>query len=423
MKELKESPETEEKEKAKALELLKNPNLTGEFLKTCHTRYLDRDRELVLIKLVTISRKFDHGISVVITGTSSVGKSQLIGTILSTVWDGDKEDFTRVSTRYFEYQEGSLDHKVVTFFEMRGTEDAAYGLKIALSEGVFRLGTVAKDSENKFKAYKIEKSAKGLVVLSTTTSSSVEHEFNTRVVVVEITHDQELARDVLRHKVKGAVENEVFPFRIWQVADYLIEPCEVIIPYAEQLAEMFPTSEERYMRDFDKVLTLIKASALLHQYQRERDKEGRIIATDYDYYLVYGISDLIIESTYSNPKHIINFLNKAKELTNDRIPTREEIMNAIPCSLASIKRYVDYAFKGKFIEVEGIGKEQKIKVLEIPKEFVSPLPKPSELKNSSMAQGGSEGREPEETQQDQGIKENGSLDQEEECIYVYQKQT
>jgi hypothetical protein len=40
-----------------------------------------------------------------------------------------------------------------------------------------------------------------------------------------------------------------------------------------------PTGATRLRRDFVSMLCLIRASALLHQVNRERDEHGRIVAT------------------------------------------------------------------------------------------------------------------------------------------------
>ena len=53
-----------------------------------------------------------------------------------------------------------------------------------------------------------------------------------------------------------------------QHAQRLLEPLPVVMPLAGQLT--FRTDQTRYRRDHAKYLSLIAASALLHQYQRPR---------------------------------------------------------------------------------------------------------------------------------------------------------
>jgi hypothetical protein len=70
----------------------------------------------------------------------------------------------------------------------------------------------------------------------------------------------------------------------------------VTIPYARELAAKIPPLAVRLRRDFGALLNLIKAHALLHQANRERDREGRIIATIADYAMVRElVADLVSE--------------------------------------------------------------------------------------------------------------------------------
>ncbi|MGC8580004.1 MAG: hypothetical protein ACP5MB_08110 [bacterium] len=353
-------------EKAQAIELLKNPNLINKYLSTCHTKYIGRDNELLLLKLATITRHFDMGLPLAVTGTSSVGKSELIKTVLKTVYPPDCEDFTRTSEQYLLYREKPLDHKIITFYEMHGAKSASYLLRTALSEGNLKLGTVISNSKVGIMPKDIEKSAKGLVILSTTTEQNLDPELETRLLKIEITHDEQLARKVY---LLDSTNNEDV-FKVWQCADSLIKPLTVEIPFEKALANLFSTKEERYLRDFKKVKLLIRASALFHQYQRPLLNDNCILATRDDYELIYSLRNLISQSVNVVGDHIIRFLEVAKDKT-----TREEIQTALNKSAGTIKRYVRTALEHEFIEISGRGSKQTIKVLEIP-EPISALPSP-----------------------------------------------
>lgn len=58
---------------------------------------------------------------------------------------------------------------------------------------------------------------------------------------------------------------------------------EVSILYAGELAALIPPVAVRLRRDFGALLNLIRAHTILHQANRERDAEGRIIAALEDY--------------------------------------------------------------------------------------------------------------------------------------------
>jgi hypothetical protein len=68
----------------------------------------------------------------------------------------------------------------------------------------------------------------------------------------------------------------------------------VVIPYAGKLAEAVPPIAVRLRRDFSAILRLIQAHAILHQEERGRDEQGRVVATIDDYAMIHElVADLV----------------------------------------------------------------------------------------------------------------------------------
>jgi DNA primase len=108
----------------------------------------------------------------------------------------------------------------------------------------------------------------------TTTASQLDDELLNRCLVLTVDEDKsqtqaihELQRNaqtlegLLQKQDKHAI------LKLHQNAQRLLRPLAVVNPFAKQLT--FPSSQTRMRRDFPKYLTLMKAIALLHQYQRE----------------------------------------------------------------------------------------------------------------------------------------------------------
>ena len=66
-------------------------------------------------------------------------------------------------------------------------------------------------------------------------------------------------------------------------------PNDAVIPFAQQIATAIKPLMVRFRRDVGSLFTFIKASALLHQAQRQKDAQGRVVATVADYALAYPI--------------------------------------------------------------------------------------------------------------------------------------
>jgi hypothetical protein len=122
-------------------------------------------------------------------------------------------------------------------------------------------------------------------------------ENETRVLSLSVTDTQEQTHAVLAALAKGA--NGSAPnLEGWCALQEWLGLAErrVTIPYSAELAERVPPISVRLRRDFEAILNLIRAHATLHQTSRERDTEGRIIATLEDYAAVRElVSDLVSE--------------------------------------------------------------------------------------------------------------------------------
>jgi hypothetical protein len=98
---------------------------------------------------------------------------------------------------------------------------------------------------------------------------------------------------------------------------------ESIIPYAQFLADDFPTDEIRARRDFPRLLEAINGIAFLHQFQRERTRDGRIVATPADYYYARLLfEDFLERSMKGLPPETEKILNAAKEHFPPRLITK-----------------------------------------------------------------------------------------------------
>jgi len=77
----------------------------------------------------------------------------------------------------------------------------------------------------------------------------------------------------------------------YQLYLQLKAPWDVVVPFADQLAEHLAAQpvEGRVNRDFRRLLTLIKAVAVLRHEHRKRNAQGRLVAEPEDYAVVYEL--------------------------------------------------------------------------------------------------------------------------------------
>ena len=59
----------------------------------------------------------------------------------------------------------------------------------------------------------------------------------------------------------------------------MLQPHAVLVPYAERLADAMGNYRVEARRAYPQVVSMIQASALLHQRQRQVDSDGRLLAS------------------------------------------------------------------------------------------------------------------------------------------------
>jgi hypothetical protein len=120
----------------------------------------------------------------------------------------------------------------------------------------------------------------------------------------------------------------------------------VWIPYAKILADLIPPVAVRLRRDFGAVLNLIRAHAVLHQASRDRDAEGRIIATiDEDYAAVRElVADLVSEGIeVTVPKTVretVGAVKRLREASGSEPVTVVELARELKLDRSAVSRRV-----------------------------------------------------------------------------------
>lgn len=257
------------------------------------------DRAGKLLYLCLVSRLLDTIASAVLKGPSSGGKSMTLKTTLKFFPQDTYHVLSAMSERALAYSEEPISHRFLVFEEAAGfnRDFASYLMRSLLSEGHVRYETVEKTTDG-LKAKLIDREGPtGL--LTTTTAANLHPENETRLLSIPVTDTREQTAQVLLALADESLADDV-DFAAWHALQVWLEGGEhrVTIPYAKALAGLIPPVTVRLRRDFGMVLKLIRAHALLHQANRERDIEGQIIADIEDDYRAVRelVADLVAEA-------------------------------------------------------------------------------------------------------------------------------
>jgi len=269
------------------------PNILDSFLEQIRLNgVVGEDRAVKLIYLIFTSRVLGKPVSCVVKGPSSCGKSFVVEKVVNFFPENACYEITAMSERALAYSEEPLKHRFIIVYEAVGIKGdfASYLIRSLLSEGKLRYETVEKTGSG-LKPRLIEREGPtGLIV--TTTSIHLHPENETRMLSIPVNDSAEQTSAILM--IIARESNERPDLSRWIAFQEWIGlgSNAVFIPFASRLAELIPSVAVRLRRDFSSILSLIKVNAILHQMNRKKDEQNRIIATLEDY---RDIRDLIID--------------------------------------------------------------------------------------------------------------------------------
>jgi len=269
-------PQMDEADQQAALALLKAPDLIERILADYAACGLVGEETNKLVGyLAAVSRKLDKPLGVVIQSSSAAGKSSLMDAVLAFVPEEEKVKYSAMTGQSLFYMgETNLKHKALAIVEEEGASRASYALKLLQSEGELTIASTGKDPASGLLVtheYRVE----GPVMLFlTTTAIDIDEELLNRCLVLTVNESREQTRAIhalqrSRQTLEGLLADEGRDdiVRLHRNAQRLLQPLAVVNPYADRLT--FLDDKTRTRRDHMKYLSLIRAIALLHQYQRE----------------------------------------------------------------------------------------------------------------------------------------------------------
>jgi hypothetical protein len=276
-------------------------------------------RAAKLLYLVATSRLFPRPLSAKVSGQSSAGKSHLVGCVLRLFPDAAYYAVTAMSDRALAYSEEPLVHRMLVLYEAAaiGGEHMPYLLRSLLSEGCVRYVTIEKTPDGMRDRLIDRPGPTGLIV--TTTKLGLDPELETRLLSIPATDTPQQTANVLEalatERTSGPDLERWHAFQEWlELGDHDVE-----IPFARRLAKLVPPCGVRLRRDFGAVLNLIRAHAVLHQANRARDEQDRIVAVLEDYAIIRDlVVDLVSAGVQSTvPPAVRETVGAVRELAAD----------------------------------------------------------------------------------------------------------
>ena len=283
----------------KAEAFLKSPDLIDRILADIHVIGVAGEQELSLMGyLIGTSRLLTRPLAGMVMGSSSSGKSYVLRKVADLLPAEATLRTHRMSPQALLYMEnGSLVHRFVAAGERSrrqddGAADMNRNWREMISDGKLSADIPFRSPDGVYETRHIEQDGPIAYVESTTLSlSRIDSEDQNRFILLG-TDESAAQTDAILNEMAAAAASPLASDKhkgiidLHHTAQRMLQPAAVIVPYAKKLIGAMPRRQLQVRRSFGHLLNLIKAVALLHQFQRERNGQGAVIATPDDYRIV-----------------------------------------------------------------------------------------------------------------------------------------
>jgi hypothetical protein len=370
--------EMPDQEREAALQALRDPSLVESILADFErVGFVGETGPVTVGYLAAVSRLLDEPLGIFVMSRSGAGKTSLQEAICRFIPEESVVRYTRITEQALFYKgEGSLLNKVLAVDEERGAADATYSLRILQSAQQLTIGATRTDPHSE-KLVTQEYSVRGPVAIFLTTASPdvLDPETRSRFVQVSIDESATQTRRILgRQRAMDTVEGLVRRREAEAIRrkhhnmQRLLRPLPVVNPFAPLLS--YPDDRLQMRREQRKYLTLIKAIALLHQYQR--DVKRQRVGDDVIEYVEVEPQDVTLTNRLAR-EVLGNSLDDLASHTRDllrqlvkiaaagaRCFTREDVRRQTGWSYWSVREHLAHLLKMEYVVLKGGGNGKRM---------------------------------------------------------------
>ena len=360
-------------EKEEAMKLLRADDITQEILKDFATLgIVGEENNILLGYLALTSRKLQHPLSIMLSGSESSGKDTLKDTLLDVMPEETLECFTKLSPQVLFYRdELSLQNKVLVIDDESSLKDLDYILVSLQNKGLSYSVTHKSPETGKMKShdYKVKGPVSLFVNISDT--KAVKSLLN-HFIMLKVDESQAQTEKILcKQREDETLENILKEKKLDLIkrkhrnAQRLLKSYTIVNNYAKTLGYDEKTLDARNIQP--KYLNLIKAVCLLRQYQKDvkRFEETGIEYIEVDS-LDIEIADYLMKEVLKNRSPLRDeastVLKAVYELISEKVTistipredvtfTRKELIAFTGLKQSTVRSVLDELIEDGYIEL------------------------------------------------------------------------
>jgi hypothetical protein len=321
------------------------------------------EQSRIFLTIIALTYKMHEPLHALIQGSSGSGKTHLLAKISSFIPQEDRKHFTRVTEgSLYNYGMYDLKNKLICLEDLDGMkEEAQLAFRELQSRGMIVSATSYKDEQGNISAS--EKIVYGPIAsMACTTKGEIYEDNLSRCFIIAIDESLEQSRKVIQYqnqKAAGQIDQEKEK-QYTQFIQYLVrmlKPCDVINPYANKVH--LPEEAHKIRRLNSLYQSFVKAITLVHQYQRRKDNQGRLISEKEDMQVA---AEIMFESILLKVDELDGSLRQFYEQLKEYIKgkgndhyefSQREIRQTLHISKTQLHRYLNDLLQLEYIRQSG----------------------------------------------------------------------
>ena len=349
-----------ESEKASCLKLLKHKNLLSKINELIgQSGVVGEQNNRIFLFVIASSYKMEETLHALIQGSSGSGKTHLLNTVMNFMPREDCISLTRVTeSSFYNYGKYELRNKLIGMEDYDGLEEKAeLAFRELQSKGMISSSTSGKnESSGKIEAF-VKEVYGPIASLSATTRGEIYEDNMSRSFLVSVDESKEQTLRIIAYqnnKSAGLVDRA----KEQKIRVYLsnclrmLASQEVINPFANKID--LPKQAHKIRRLNDLFQSFIKQVTLLNQYQRKKDKQGRLISEKQDVSVAIEIMfDSIILKVDELDGSLRDFYEQLKNYvltkSKDYEFSRREIRHELKLSNTQLHRFFRQLMKLEYL--------------------------------------------------------------------------
>lgn len=334
----------------KELQILKDPKFLSKLIKETQrkvTKEADTIEALfIILNGRNVENKHPTSDNILVNDETGTGKDFISSCVFEFIPDDEKIEKKRVSPKALVYLKNRKFDPTATWNKIAlRLEDPSNqvlnddSFKVLVSnKGIFNM-TIIKDG--KPEDYAIENKPSICITMA---HPEIKDEGLRRFPGVGLDDTIDQSQEIIKKQAKAKQTGKTIIYNPdFKKALGYLKRVKVIIPFAMKLTKVLPYENIIIRTKFNHFLDYISFSASLHQYQREKNNAGFIIATQKDYEIGRRVFLKTISNRYLVPmtKDQKNIVGIFKKLGADKRYSLADLSNYFPVEDRQLMRRLD----------------------------------------------------------------------------------